>query len=122
MAADQDDDAQVTYSVKDLLASIASQQAAGFAEIKTALLQKADKSDVQRLEGRLNEHARHLSEHDHQLASLAQQQHDDEVAANEVAKQEGRVWSRRKVIWATVTGFVGYAILVVGPYALQHWT
>lgn len=57
---EQDDEAEVTYSVKELLSALRDDQTRGFAAITAQLTGKADKTDVARMEGRLDDHARRI--------------------------------------------------------------
>lgn len=54
---EREEDAIVTYPVRDLLSKIDSNQTAGFARIETALSQKADRADVARVEAKLENKA-----------------------------------------------------------------
>lgn len=74
--AEDHDDAEVRYTVRDLLDRIRADQSAGFARIETAMSGKADKADVARLEARLDQHARRLDGNTERLADLEQQQRD----------------------------------------------
>ena len=73
------------YTLKEVVDNTRKEQTAGFAEIKTLLSTKADKSDVDRLERRLDEHGRDISD-------LQQNQHDAEVAATARAEDHTQ-WS-----------------------------
>jgi hypothetical protein len=53
MAPEQDDDAHVSYSVKELLAGIRTDLASGLSSITEQLRHKADKEDIAHLAGRV---------------------------------------------------------------------
>lgn len=57
---EQNDDATVSYSVRELLSGMRNDMATGLARIESALVGKADKSDIARLEGRLDGHEARL--------------------------------------------------------------
>lgn len=68
MSASSDhDDATVTYSVRDLLDQIKTEQATGFTRLETAMTNKADAADVARLEANQTHHAEHLEKVDERL-------------------------------------------------------
>lgn len=50
----------ITYDVKDILADMRREQAAGFAELKGALSTKADKIDLAEIRGELKHHGERL--------------------------------------------------------------
>lgn len=57
-----DDGMHVTYDIRELLAGIKQDQATGFGRMEGTLKGKADKTDVVKLESRLDEHARDIGD------------------------------------------------------------
>lgn len=103
------DNIAVTYTVKELLASMQREQAAGFARIETSMSSKADKSDVARMEARLDAHGKALDEHRTHISEL-QIQAREEVRARQAAERTNRWWHTGL---AKVGGFiVGLAFVV----------
>lgn len=100
----------ITYTLRELLERIEKAQTTGFAEVKTMMATKADKSDVVRLEGRLDEHGREIGRIKDQLRS-------DEAAESAVSAQRAawRDWRR----WAIGVVALGVAS-VPGFLALIH--
>lgn len=85
MSASDPDDAEVTYSVKELLSEmrrdwaegtkdLRKEQAEGFTRIETSMSSKADKADLLRLEhsfdSRFTEHGRQLEAHQNDIETL----------------------------------------------------
>lgn len=97
-------DAEVRYTVKELLKAIRDDQTAGFASLTTALANKADKSDIARMEARLD-HA------ERDIAGLKQARDDQNAAAR--GRQEG-FSQGLSLVQKLGAGLVGLAI-VAGP-------
>lgn len=90
------------------LDEIAAGQSAGFARIETAMKGKADKSDLAKLEGRLDEHGK-------QLAELQAWRHDREVASGVHAQRDEKVFTRRQKAWGAVAGVLTMTGIWLGP-------
>lgn len=89
---------KVTYDVSDLLDRIGTRLDQGFARVETALVGKADKSDLAAINARLEEHGR-------EIGRIKDQMRSDEAASAAVAAQRAawRDWRR----WA-----VGLVVLL----------
>jgi hypothetical protein len=61
------DDATVTYSVRDLLDVIKTEQTAGFTRLETSMNGKADAADVARIAERVDHHGTRLDKIDTHL-------------------------------------------------------
>jgi hypothetical protein len=86
------DNAVIVYPVGELLDKISKDQAAGFARVQEAMVNKADKSDVARIEGKLTDHG-------HAIEKLKERQGKDDAAraVQEAIAQKRVDWRR----WAT---------------------
>jgi hypothetical protein len=98
------DEVVVTYTVKDILADIKKEQATGFARLEQAMKGKADKSDLARIEGRLDQHQVQIDE-------LRKRQDLDDAgnATRAVIRQQRVEWHR----WAIPT-LLTIALILVG--------
>lgn len=106
-------DATITYDVKELLADIKTQQAVGFAELKTKLDTKADKSDLARMEVRLDNHATRL----HDVERTLQKTEVKETVHKSIGE---RTWSRKKQVLAGLSAFALFLATLFGPYFAAH--
>ena len=113
-------DAQVTYPVRELLEQMRREQTTGFARLEVSLTQKADKSDVARMEARLDQHGKELSSHDREINSLRQKQREKELTEEVRSQHEERssTWKRR--VMGTLYGVAIVAATVIGPYIGTH--
>jgi len=99
------DDIEVKYTVKELLYRMEDAQAKGFAVIQTLLASKADKSDITRLEARL----------DHEVERIDSLESARGVA---VAVRQDR-WSRRERFTA-IAGVVALcAATIIAGFATR---
>lgn len=107
------DEPTITYKLRDILDQIKLAQAQGFARIDANLSIKADKSDIDRLETRLDSHATRLDD-------VEQWQHDNEVTTNVHFQRNAIQWSWRRRAFA-VAGSIGLMVATVfGPYLAIH--
>lgn len=60
MMPEQDDNAVVTYGVKELLAALREELSNGFVRLETALSGKADKADLAEIRGELKAHGEEI--------------------------------------------------------------
>ena len=97
----------VTVPLLARLDAILQAQAAGFSAIGAQLANKADKADVQRLEVRLDAHAKDISE-------LKQKRHDAEVASAARSEDRATVLTRRQKFWG---GFGVFALVASALFA-----
>lgn len=104
--------AQVTYSVRELLERIEKNQTVGFTQLTTSLEHKADKGDVQRLENRLDGHQR-------EIETLKGKQHDIEVAAAAINQHKARRWTTRER-WLSAASAVAAIGLLFASLAQLH--
>lgn len=88
MSADPDE-VVVTYTVKDILAEIKKDQTAGFARIEQAMKGKADKSDLARIEGRLDQHQVQIDE-----LRKRQDRDDEQTRTRQEIQVQRREWHR----------------------------
>jgi hypothetical protein len=84
-----------------VLLDLQSSVTTGFASLGTALLGKADKADISRMEGRLGDHAGRISQleswrHDREVAAQVHKERDEEMQ-----EAQRRKWSRREKIFAS---------------------
>ena len=97
------DDAQVTYTVRELLDRIRTEQTDGFARIETKMAGKADKADLERIEARLDAHERALHGLGGRVDGVEVWQHDKDEAASVHQQRDQRFTKRTKAIWVAVT-------------------
>ncbi|MHB1950251.1 MAG: hypothetical protein ACYCQK_02100 [Acidiferrobacteraceae bacterium] len=115
--SDDPDDLVITYTVRDLLASIKTEQATAFARLEAKLEGKADKSDLVRMEARLDQHARDLDKVRSDTAEIQQWRHDRDNAADVHRQRDQRFSRRTKTIWAVLTTLLIVAATFLGPSA-----
>lgn len=110
---DINDEAVVTYTVRELLANIDRAQTVGFTEMKAALANKVDKADLARIETELASHAQ-------DIGALKTWKHDTQLTKNvhNDRNEASATWKYRLVraAWAVI----GVAALVLGPYLGSH--
>lgn len=82
-------DAVVVYPVGELLAGIRDDMGKGFARVEKGLEAKADKSDVARLNGRLDEHQKQITE-----LRQRQDRDDEQTRTRQEIKTQRRDWHR----------------------------
>lgn len=97
---------QVTYDVGDLLDKLGTRIDSGFAEVKTLMAGKADKTDLAAIIARLDEHSK-------EIARLKDRQREDEVAAQVISNQRDRARDWRR--WALE--FIASAVVAGGTIA-----
>lgn len=90
------------------LNEIAKGQAEGFTRIETAMKGKADKSDLAKLEGRMEEHGK-------QIADLQTWRHDREVSTGVHKLRDDQTFTKRQKFWAAVVAVLTLAGIWVGP-------
>jgi len=93
--ADTAEDLTVTYGVKELLAQISTAQTAGFASLTEAMLSKADKADVARINATLDAH-------DVRLRDAEQRLRDETAAAT--GSSTRRRSAKEMLGWVTAVG------------------
>ena len=105
------DDLTVTYSVKDLLSGIRNDVAAGFAKLEAALNGKADKADIARINGRIDEHQKQIDE-------LRKKQDADDAArhAAQEVRQDHIEWKRWAIPTALTVVWIAVALLTSGKF------
>lgn len=101
--ADPEHTIQVSYDLKDLLAEIKNEQAKGFSRVETAMLAKADKTDIAELRGISQEHTRRLDalEEDRRLREERAKVHQARDQAD-VERVKAR-WSTRERLLLVLT-------------------
>lgn len=109
---EQDDDAVVSYSVKELLAGMRQDLSAGLAEIKEALGTKADKGDIAKLEGRLDGH-------ETRIEGLESERDERRGSRGAHEKRDALDLSGRQRLIASAYGL---GTLIVGVLAAHPWT
>lgn len=114
------DDAQVTYPVRDLLSQIRNEQTAGFARIETSMASKADKADIERLESRLDHHAKDIGDQAQAIADLRQWKRDRETAASVHVQRDQRTFTTRQKIGAGIGSVCLLLATILGPYLGAH--
>lgn len=114
------DDAQVVYSVRELLDQIKTEQTRGFTQIAESMAGKADKADVARLEARLDHHAKTLDGHSTDIGELQQWRRDREVAADVHQQHNQRTWTFRQKAWAAAGTITLAVATVAGPLLANH--
>lgn len=91
-----------------VLQDIQKEQTAGFAALKEAMASKADKSDVVRIDGRLEDHSRALND-------LTMWKHDREVALT-VHQGRDQQWSnKRKALVGAIIAILTLIAMFLGP-------
>lgn len=95
---------RLDHSVSELSSTLGTAQNTLLERLDT----KADKSDLARIEGRLDAH-------DTQLASLQQRDHDDQVARTAEDRLDGRRLTRRQKIGAAIFAALTLTAMIVGP-------
>ena len=95
------------------LRNIQRGQAAGFAEVKTALNGKADKADVARLETRLDDHAT-------KIAGLEGWKHDQRLVEGVNLRRDRRAWTAKEKAFGVVGTLLVVAGSILGPYIGNH--
>lgn len=110
---DLPDDAQVTYTVRELLRDIKDQQTAGFSRVELSLEAKADKADVARMEVRLDNHAE-------RLGSLEQERRDNKLMSETAREHSSRRWTMRSKILYSLGTIGMICATVLGPYIGAH--
>lgn len=107
------DDVVVTYTVKEILAQIQTTQTQEFAALKSALTSKADKSDIARLEKRLDDHQ-------DRIITLETQEHDEEVASQVHSQRDEKesIWKNK---WFRLFGTaIALNVAFWAPYFGAH--
>lgn len=112
-AGRRDTDAVVTISVRDLLTEMRAEQAAGFARLETALASKADRSELSKLEARVDGHADRLDK-------VEGWQHDRELTVNVHTEHQQRAWTLRSKIAATLLSVAMLVATLLAPYFATH--
>lgn len=98
----------IQQSLLSKLDAIVRGQSEGFTRLETAMKAKADKSDLAKLEGRLDEHGK-------QLADLAAWRHDREVASGVHQQHDDRMFTKRQKFWASVGAVAIICATILGP-------
>ena len=92
-----DDDVTIEYTVKELLGSIQKAVDEGFAGVRASLDTKADKSQIEAITRRLDEHGQ-------EIGKLKDRQREDEAATSALAGARARrVSGRQWLIGAGLT-------------------
>lgn len=100
-----DDDPTIVYTVKELLGNIQKTVDEGFAGVRASLETKADKSQIDAITRRLDEHGR-------EIGALKDRQREDEAAASALSGARASRLSGRQ--WAV-------GILFTAAIALSAW-
>lgn len=112
------DEPQIGISGSDLLSlvdRIGTRLDSGFARIEAKLDGKADKSDLIRIEARLDEHGR-------EIGRLKDQQREDEVAQRAVDDQREKRSTSSQRRWNYALSFALVAVGLLGVLAgALHW-
>lgn len=103
-----DDDVTITYTVKELLNDLKSAVDTGFAGVRASLDTKADKSQIEEITRRLDEHGR-------EIGQLKDQQRVDEAATNALAgAKASRVSARQWLIGILISA--AFVVVALLPY------
>lgn len=106
------DDPIIQYSVKELLSNLQTSVDSGFAATRASLETKADKSQVEAINRRLDDHGR-------EIGKLKDRQREDEAATSALstARQARGAWRQ----WAisNAPGFT-LALIAVVTLLIQH--
>jgi hypothetical protein len=100
----------VTYTVKEMFAEISASMASGFARIEARLDGKADKTDVEKVQTKLEEFG-------HRLEAVEDRWRDSDRDKDAEDRHEERYSSRRQRMWnyslgaLTILGTIGAALL-----------
>lgn len=94
----------IETSVVSKLDTLIQGQSEGFARVETAMRNKADKSDLAKLEGRMEEHGR-------QIAELQSWRHDRQVEVQYQTSQKAMILTRREKLWGAVVAALTLAAL-----------
>lgn len=101
-----EEEASVRYSVRDLLARLDGK----LDSLTISLARKADKTDIERVE-------RRVDGHDVRLSALETRDHDREIAASVHAKRDERAEEQRRHRWSVrerVFGAITTAAIAAG--------
>ena len=96
----------VSTPLIDILDKLQTTQAAGFAEMRTSLLGKADKTDIDAIRNELASH------HD-RLSTIEQQQRDDELIEATRREDGDRILTKRQRFWAAIGTIAGMAAILL---------
>lgn len=93
MALPDPDDSKVTYTVKELLGNISN----AVARVELAMTGKADKTDIERIERRLDKHQQEIdalksAKHDEKIITTTVETTKHEAAKRRLTKME-RAWA-----------------------------
>ena len=114
IVSDEDGELVIKRSLVSYLDGIQRGMAGGFAEIKTALDQKASREDLGKIETRLDEHTR-------QISVLEVWRHDKEVAATVHQKRDQRFWTVRNKVLGGLGGAAYVFATLIAPSLHIHW-
>lgn len=105
---------KVTYDVADLLDRMGTRIDQGFSEMKALMTNKADKSDVARMEARLDEHGKKIGS----LEDWRKEATAEERAAEKEQSRRASFAQWRTSTWIAIGGGAsGWAVLL---YYLVH--
>lgn len=114
------DDAAVSYTVRELLDRIDRQQTQAFARIETSMATKADKADVAQLKVEMRIHGERLTRVDDRVTMLEAGEHDRRIKADVHVERDQRVLTVRQKAWAALSAIALLAATILGPYIATH--
>ena len=98
----------VTTPLVEELRSLRNEVTGGFAALKSSMATKADKADLSRIEARLEEHHRRITE-------VEAWKHDREVANGVHRERDGDLLTHRQKLWGGVAAAALFAATILGP-------
>lgn len=103
MTEDEVGEIKISYTVRELLEGIKEAQTAGFASLERAIQGKADKGDIQRVDGVLDSHDQRLGklEQDRRIRDERAAVHQEHAAIER--QQAVARWSMRERILIVLT-------------------
>ena len=112
------------YSVKEILDLTRTEQTAGFAEIRTLLSLKADRSDVERLGRDLADHRTRTEESiehlDERLTTVEANDNLRSARANVLLGEKERRFTKREKMWGIIGAVALLLATVGGPIIAAH--
>lgn len=116
---DDPNDAEVRYSVKELLGNLQKTADAGFAALRASLDTKADRSQIDDIHRTIAAHAQRLDAHGQEIGHLKDQQRSDEAASAALSRaHEKRVSGQQWIIGTVITLALVAATLI--PLFIRH--
>lgn len=103
-----------------LLERIEKNQIEGFTRLETQLSQKADKSDVQRVEDRLDEAYTRLDSHQRDIEGLKAKEHDEAIQIQVIKTQKSKFRTRAYYVWSKLW-YVVFTVALILATALSGY-